>query len=99
MAVPGTRVVCRLPDWATGVESAPSAIGSINLEVKSSGKRSAGKRHAAFDVAVAGDVTRGAGLRAIAKAGELPPDPTVGAPVLDPTYEGLGVKFPRATHR
>ena len=33
----------------------------------------------------AGDVTKGAGLRPTAKAVELPPDPTVGAPVLYPT--------------
>ncbi len=43
------------------------------------------KLHAACDVAGAGNVTMGAGLRATAKAAELPPDPTVGAPVLDPT--------------
>jgi hypothetical protein len=29
----------------------------------------------------------GAGLRAAAKAAELPPDPTIGAPALDPTAE------------
>jgi hypothetical protein len=53
--------------------------------------------HAAFDVAGVGNVTRGAGLRPIAKALDEPPDPTVGAPVLDPTCEGVGVKLPRAT--
>ena len=47
-----------------------------------------------FDVAGAGNVTRGAGLRPRAKALDEPPDPTVGAPVLDPTCEGVGVKFP-----
>ena len=51
-------------------------------------------RHAAFDVAGAGNVAMVAGLRAIAKAVESPPAPTVRAPVLDPTCEGLGVKFP-----
>jgi hypothetical protein len=65
--------------------------------VKSTGKPGAGKRHAGFDEAGAGNVTKGAGLKTIAKAGETPPDPTVGVPVLDPTCEGLGVKFPRAT--
>jgi hypothetical protein len=40
-----------------------------------------------FDVAGAGNVIMGAGLRASAKGLELPPDPTVGAPVPDPTDE------------
>ena len=64
--------------------------------MKHPGKRSAGNLHAAFDVAGAGNVTRGAGLRPKAKALEKPPDPTVGAPVLDPTWEGVGVRFPHA---
>ena len=68
-------------------ESAPDVMGRITLDVKQAGKRSAGNPHAAFDEAGAGNVTRGAGLRASAKAEELPPDPTVGAPVLDPTDE------------
>ena len=38
-----------------------------------------------FDVAGVGNVIRGAGLRPIAKAVESSPDPTVGAPALDPT--------------
>jgi hypothetical protein len=38
-----------------------------------------------FDVAGAGNVIMGAGLMASAKGLELPPDPTVGAPVPDPT--------------
>ena len=38
-----------------------------------------------FDVAGVGNAITGAGLRPIAKAVELPPDPTVGAPALDPT--------------
>ena len=41
-----------------------------------------------FDVAGVGNVIMGAGLRPIAKAVELPPDPTAGAPALDPTCEG-----------
>ncbi|MGA2735769.1 MAG: hypothetical protein ABSG35_24650, partial [Syntrophobacteraceae bacterium] len=53
--------------------------------------------YAGFDVAGAGNVTSGAGLRPRAKALDEPPDPTVGAPVLDPTCEGVGVKLPRAT--
>jgi hypothetical protein len=39
----------------------------------------------------------GAGLRPRTKVLDAPPDPKVRAPVLDPTCEGLGVKFPRAT--
>jgi hypothetical protein len=39
----------------------------------------------------AGNVIMGAGLRASAKVLELPPDPTVGAPVPDPTCEEPGL--------
>ncbi len=39
-------------------------------------------------MARAGNVARGAGLRPRANALEKPPDPTEGAPVLDPTWEG-----------
>ncbi len=53
-------------------------IGLITLGAKQAGKRSAGNPHAAFDVAGAGNVIMAAGLRAIAKAVELPPAP-VGA--------------------
>ena len=62
-------------------------IGRITLDAKQTGERSAGKPHAAFDVEGAGTVTMAAGLRARAKALEHPPEPTVGAPVLDPTDE------------
>ena len=55
--------------------------------MKQTGKRSAGKPHAAFNVAGAGNVTMAAGLRSIAKAMELPPTPTVRTPALDPTDE------------
>ena len=51
-------------------------IGPVNLDMKHTGERSAGNRPAAFDVAGAGNVTTVAGLRAIAKAVELPPAPT-----------------------
>ena len=37
-------------------ESAASALGPINLGMKSTGERSAGKPHAAFDVAGAGNM-------------------------------------------
>ena len=43
-------------------------------------------------------MTMVAGLRSIAKAMELPPEPNVRAPALDPTCEGLGVKLLRPTH-
>jgi hypothetical protein len=62
-------------------------MGPINLDMKQTGERSAGKPHAAFDVAGAGNVTMAAGLRATAKAVDLPPEPKVRAPVLDPTDE------------
>src|ERR1035441_2218525 len=58
---------------------------------------SAGNPHAAFDVAGAGNVTMVAGLRSIAKAMELPPEPTVCAPALDPTCERLEVRPLRPT--
>ena len=54
-------------------------IGLITLGTRQTGKRSAGKPHAAFDVAGAGNVTMVAGLRSIAKAMELPPEPNVRA--------------------
>jgi len=60
-------------------------IGRITPDAKQAGERSAGKPHAAFDVAGAGNATMVAGLRDSAKALENPPEPTVGAPVLDPT--------------
>jgi hypothetical protein len=67
--------------WLSGAsgsndESAPSMIGPISLDMKQTGERSAGKRPAAFDEAVVGNVTRVARLRAITKAVELPPAPT-----------------------
>src|SRR5262249_42301929 len=66
-------------------ESAAAVAGCISLGVKRAGERSAGNPPAPFDVAGAGDVAMGAGLRPTAKAVELPPDPTVRAPALDPT--------------
>jgi hypothetical protein len=49
------------------------------------GERSAGNPHAPFEVTGAGNVTMAAELRATAKAVDQPPEPNVGAPVLDPT--------------
>ena len=63
-------------------------IGPITRGMKQAGKRSAGKPHAAFDVAGAGNVTMVAGLRSTTKVMELPPAPTVRAPALDPTLWG-----------
>ena len=48
-------------------------ISPITLNVKRAGKRSAGKPHAAFDVAGTGNVTMVTGLRSIAKVLGLPP--------------------------
>lgn len=73
-------------------------IGLITLNVKQTGKRSAGKPRAAFDVAGAGNVAMVVGMRSKAKAMELPPTPTVRAPGLDPTCERLRVKSPGSTH-
>jgi len=61
-------------------------MGPITLDAKHAGERSAGKPPAPFDEAGAGNVTMAAGLRASAKALEQPPEPNVGAPVLDPTF-------------
>src|SRR4051812_11005274 len=70
-------------------------IGPITLGMKRTGKPGAGDPHAGFDEARAGDVTMGAGLRPRAKAMDEPPDPTVRAPVLDPTGGGGGWKRSR----
>ena len=61
------------PDDLVRVESLPAALGRINLAVKRAGERSAGNRHAPFDVAGAGNgISHG-----------------FTAPVLDPTLQGL----------
>jgi hypothetical protein len=62
-------------------------MGLITLDAKHAGERGAGKPPATFDEAGAGNVTMAAGLRASAKALGQPPEPNVGAPVLDPTDE------------
>ena len=78
--------------------SAAAAVGRISLGVKRAGERSAGNPPAPFDVAGVGNVARGAGLRPPAKAVDSPPDPTVRAPVLDPTGGGrLEKGFVRGT--
>jgi len=45
-------------DGVGSAESRPSRIGLISLDMKQMGERSAGKPHAAFDVAGAGNVAR-----------------------------------------
>jgi hypothetical protein len=59
--------------------------GLITRGMKQTGERSAGKPHATFEAVGAGNEMMAAGLRATAKAMEQPPEPKVGAPVLDPT--------------
>jgi hypothetical protein len=86
MAVRGTEAVQRISGSSSiCAESTPSLIGLITPDTKQTGKRSAGKPHAAFDVAGAGNMAMVAGLRSKAKAMELPPAPNVRAPALDPT--------------
>jgi hypothetical protein len=58
MAVRISAAVRRLQGSVAYAESRPGTIGPINLEVKQTGERSAGNRHAAFDVAGAGNVAR-----------------------------------------
>jgi hypothetical protein len=96
VAICGIWTLQRVPRRATDANSTPGTIGLITLGVKSAGKPGAGKRHAGFAVAGAGNVIMGAGLRASAKALEVPPDPTVGAPVPDPTCEEPGTNRPMA---
>ena len=57
----------------------------ISLGMKQTGERSAGKPHATFEAAGAGNEMTAAGLRATAKALDHPPEPNVGAPDPDPT--------------
>ncbi len=71
--------------------------GPITLGTKRTGKPGAGEPHAGFDVAGAGDVVMGAGLRPTAKAVEGPPDPKANAPALDPTDERGGGNGASAT--
>jgi hypothetical protein len=70
---------------STWPESTARAIGLINLPEKLVRKPGTGKPYAGFDEAGVGNVTKGAGLRPTAKALAKPPDPTVGAPIPDPT--------------
>ena len=69
-------------------ESISRPRGRITLEAKQPGKAGAGNQHAGFDVAGAGTVIMGVGLRAAPKGVDGPPNSTVGAPVLDSTDEG-----------
>jgi hypothetical protein len=85
--------------FPAAAESALSLIGLITLGAKHPGKPGTGKPYAGFDEAGVGNVARGAGLRPTARPLDEPPDPTAGAPIPDPTWEGVGVRFPRATRR
>src|ERR1700720_3908257 len=58
MAVRISAAVQRLQGSAGHAESRHGSIGPISLEVKQTGERSAGKPHAAFDVAGVGNVAR-----------------------------------------
>jgi len=57
VAIQSGRTVQQLqsPTGEATTESAPSLIGPIILDVKQAGKPGAGKRHAGFDEAGAGD--------------------------------------------
>ena len=58
MDIPEPGIVFRLPGKIHHRDkSTASTIGHIILDVKTTGERSAGKPHAAFDVAEAGNVT------------------------------------------
>src|SRR3974377_1539267 len=102
MAVQILAAVQRLQGSVAYVESCPSAIGLITLEMKQTGERSAGNLHAAFDVAGAGKVARARWGDTRRRKGE----PT-GTKNIDlnrrasprPTCEGLGVKFPESTRQ
>src|SRR5271165_4936193 len=81
-------------------ESLLGWIGPISHGPKQTGERSAGNPHATFDVAGAGNVIMAAGMRAVAKAVEHPPEPKVGAPVPDPTaLDGSGSTWHIAGHQ
>jgi hypothetical protein len=82
-------VIQRLPDSTTGINagSAPRAISHITLEVKVTGKRSAGNPHAAFERAGTGDgLTERLVRHSQRKRGVTDRSILRGtAPVLDPT--------------
>src|SRR3990170_991820 len=93
MALPRTRVVQPLPGSPSRglAESAPSLIGLITLGAKRAGKRSAGKPHAPFDEAGAGNgPTVGLVRHSQRKRGATDRPGLRGtAPDLDPTTEGF----------
>src|SRR6516165_9115012 len=102
MAVRISAAVQRLQGSVVYAESCPSTIGPITLEVKQTGERSAGNLHAAFDVAGAGNAARSRYCDTRRRKGETTGNTNIdltGAPVLDPTCEGLRVKFPGPTRQ
>lgn len=89
MDIFGFGIIQRLQNPLSSTdESLLNTIGHINFGEKILGKRSAGNPHAAFDVAGAGNVTKGVGLRTVMKITENTPNSKEGAPVLDPTVNG-----------
>jgi hypothetical protein len=79
--------------------SGTSAIGLINLDMKETGKPSAGNLHAGFDVAGAGNQLTVWLMRHSQRKRRATDRPNLRsvAPVLDPTWKGLGVKLLGAT--
>jgi hypothetical protein len=82
-------------------DSGSSAIGLINLDMKETGKPSAGNLHAGFDVAGAGNQLTVWLMRHSQRKRRATDRPNLRgvAPVLDPTCERLGVRFPGRTSR
>jgi hypothetical protein len=80
-------------------DSGSSTIGLITLDMKETGKPSAGNLHAGFDVAGAGNQLTVWLMRHSQRKRRATDRPNLRgvAPVLDPTWKGLGVKFPGAT--
>jgi hypothetical protein len=81
-------------------DSGTSAIGLINLDMKETGKPSAGNLHAGFDLAGAGNQLTVWLMRHSQRKRRATDRPNLRsvAPVLDPTCESLGVRFPGPTH-
>jgi hypothetical protein len=77
-------------------DSGSSATGLINLDMKETGKPSAGDLHAGFDAAGAGNQLTVWLMRHSQRKRRATDRPNLRcvAPVLEPTCEGLGVRFP-----
>ena len=81
------------------VDSCPKTIGHINLGMKQAGKPSAGNLHAGFDVAGVGNQLAVWLMRHSQRKRRAMDRLNLRsmAPVLDPTWESLGVRFLGAT--